>query len=268
MEEWLGDNGLGCLTLLPLPLALLVVLLGAVGAAGVAALFVGSTFACCGGLMVFAIVDRSLGTIERVEVVGHRWERVVEVEELTWDRDEDWCDQIPDDVRIIDVEERWHHRDRRIGPDKDIYEDWCTYEALLWKRVDELERSGDSTDPAPSWPAAPDDGCEREGCQRPGDREESLEVLFERVKGHEGDPWDCEMPHSKEWLGWHEGDEADVLVGGLGGRPYCSELTRRSPPHAAPEPAPRERPDPDGRPERRPRPDRPRRGKGGKRRGR
>lgn len=267
MEAFLGDHGLGCLTLLPLPIALLVVGLGAVAAGGFAFLFAGSFFACCGGLMVLITVDRGLGSVEPVEVVGHHWSRRIDIEELQLVEDEDWCDDLPADARVLERHEKFHHRDRRIGPDRDIYEDWCVYEVPEWREVDHEEASGDGLSPAPRWPEVNVDGCSRIGCRRPGDTHESLEVRFEAVSGHTGEPWSCDEDDVRAWASWQPGDRGTLLVGGLMGTAYCGDLVRTSPPSPVPdlEPEPEPRPRPDkGRRER----DAPRERPGGGRRGR
>jgi len=247
IEEFLGDQGLGCLTVLPRGCLVLLLLSG--GALGLLAVVAmgGSFMACFGGLLVVAAIDRGLGSVTPVAVVGHRWERTVDVDELREERDDDWCDDIPDEARVIEVEERFHHREKRIGPDRDIYEDWCTYTVLEWKRVDEKVARGEGLSPAPTWPAVPDDGCAREGCRRAGDRDEQLEVLFEARSGHSGDPYSCDMDGYTEWAGWHEGDQGKLLIGGMLGAVYCGDLERTSPDHppaqAPEEDAPRTRPD-------------------------
>ena len=229
-------------------MALVVVFVGGVATLGIAAVFGGAFFACCGGLMVFVALDQGFGTNATVEVTGHKWERTIEVEEYVRYSDDDWCDQIPANADVTRRKSKFHHRDKRIGRDKDIYEDYCHYDAYKWKVTDHEKKSGKSTSPPPSWPKVKDDRCKREGCQKPGDRKETLEVVFEKEKGHKGDPWDCRMDDESEWKSWDKGDRATLLIGGITGAPYCTELKRKS---GSSKPKPTPKPSPSPKPKKR-----------------
>jgi hypothetical protein len=227
INEFLGDRGLGFLTLLPTGCTLLlavivgpivvVVVLGAVGL----------VMGLVGALLGVVALDHTSGSRQLVQVVGHQWERSIAVEEVRVEQDSDWCEDVPSDAEVVSRREELHHRERRVGPDRDIYKEYCTYEEMVWKKVDTVKRSGTGTKPAPAWPVAPDDGCRTRGCRRPAKRVDKLEVLFKRPKKHKGKPWSCDMDSVGEWQSWRKGDQAKMLVGGLTGTSYCtSGLTR------------------------------------------
>ena len=219
MERFLGDAGLGCLTLLPAPLAVLVLLGGWLLVSGLAGLMVLGCVACFGGMLALVGLDYATGHEEHVRVTGHSWSRSVAVEVLVADEDDGWCDDVPDDAEVIRRESRFHHRDRRRWlPDVDVYEDHCVYRTWRWRVEDEVVDEGTGTRLPRGWPVAPDDGCEREGCRRPGRRTEELHVVLD-------DGYRCQIHDRAQWRGWTKGDEATVVVGGLGGRPYCATLT-------------------------------------------
>jgi len=209
----------GCTVLLAV-IGLPLVVVAVLGALGV----VVGLIAVLLGMVAF---DHTSGSQQVVEVVGHRWERSIEVDEVRMERDSDWCEDVPRNAEVVSRREKFHHRERRLGPDRDVYKEYCSYEEEVWKRVDSVKRSGKGTQPSPSWPVAPDDGCSFQGCQRPGKRRDKLEVLIKRPKKHKGDAWGCDMDSVHEWESWKKGDQAKVLVGGLTGTAYCSAgLTR------------------------------------------
>ncbi len=240
MNRLLGDLGLGWLTVLPAPIMWLVML-----ASGGAAVLVLSAFAVCGLICAgvtaaFSIVDWATGSWIDARVQGHHWECTVEVLEASLATDEDWCSRMPDGATEVGREQRYHHSEKRFGIKRRVYEDWCTYEHLKWVVADRATLEGDNT--RPRWPEAPDDRCERKGCRKPGERKQTLEVVF--APGSGGDTWTCSFDDEDTWRGWRRGTPARLFIGGLTGEPRCNWLSRTGdPPASKPKPArPRRRP--------------------------
>ncbi len=236
IREWMGEMGLGCLTWLPLPVVfggggLLAILVTIVG--GFAALFFGGSFlACCGGTLAIIAVDRATGSVQSVEVVGHQWERSIYIEEVVIKEDDGWCHSMPNDAVETSRREKMHHREKRLGRDRSIYEDWCEYRVAEWDYVPPLRASGDDTNRV--WPDIGKTDCTKVGCRKETRRKEELEVVFDRPSGHSGSPWTCRMDNESEWTSWGKGDKATLLVGGAVGMPFCDQLSRLSPARKAP----------------------------------
>jgi hypothetical protein len=228
LEEWLGDNGLGWLTLLPLPLLVaLVVLVGGpvvVLGFGLAAVMTVVSVGCFGSLLLVVALDVGLGTNVDATVSGHTWERTVAVEEKREVQGEDWCDDLPPDARVHSRKRKFHHRDRRVGPDIDVYEKWCTYTAMAWEEVDTKVAKGKGLRPGPKWPKIGSGRCDRKGCKRAGDKEETYAIQFQSKRGG---PWSCDLKDQAAWSGWSEGEGLRVLIGGVLGEPHCDTLKHR-----------------------------------------
>jgi hypothetical protein len=242
--------GLGCLTWLPLPVVFggggLLAVLAAFVASIAAVVFGGTFLTCCGGGLVLLAIDRATSSVQSVEVVAHAWERKIYIEEVVVKEDDGWCHSMPDGAIETDRREKFHHREKRVGRDRSIYEDWCEYRIAEWDRVDPLQRTGDDTKPA--WPELEPTGCTKVGCRKETRRAETLEVEFDRPSKHSGPPWRCKMDNESDWLSWGTGDRATLLVGGVVGAPYCDQLVRvgtaRRPPASSPKPEPKPGPKP------------------------
>lgn len=164
------------------------------------------------GLIALAMVDSATATLQSAKITGHRWERSVEVEKLVRDHDEDWCDDVPKDGHIT---EKWYERKSKY---RKGYR--CEYWVLEWDRVDTKKKTGKGFKPKPSWPKVGDDGCKREGCQRPGDKDADYYVDF-RVGGSDKD---CNFDDEAKWRGFKVGSTHKVKVGGIIGTVNCSSL--------------------------------------------
>ena len=167
----------------------------------------------CFGVFAFSIVEKTTGSVKTVKITGHTWERKIDVEEVVKDWDEDWCSKVPKNATITD---RWTDRSDRLKRER------CEYWTPEWDEVDSVKKSGTGLKPKPSWPRVRDDGCSKLGCQRPGDKHETYEVLFDHPSGREAD---CDLD-AKDWRSWKKGDKAKIHIGGIIGTPYCDTMRR------------------------------------------
>ncbi len=148
------------------------------------------TFGCVG----LTMIDVSTASTAKAKVLGHRWERTVQIEELSRDYDEDWCRDVPKGGHI-----------------------WT----LDWQYADSVTKKGKGLSPKPTWPKAPNDKCSREGCKRAGSKSASYWVTLDMPKGSNHE---CEIESASKWSALKKGKGVSVDVGGLMGIVYCDTL--------------------------------------------
>lgn len=170
---------------------------------------------CCFGCAGLGTYDQAAAAPELVHVTGHRWERSVGQEELRTVSDEDWCDDIPTDARVLSSERRWNST-------RDLQDDWCTYEEDVWSETARPTLTGATPDDL-AWPEVADDGCTHVGCQRPGSRRSTYTLEIERASTGEADT--CDLDEA-EWAAWRQGEAGVLPYGAVLDEPSCSRLRR------------------------------------------
>jgi hypothetical protein len=177
-----------------------------------------------------------------VEVVGHRWQRVIHIERYSPRETSSWCDSVPSHTRVTRRErdvrshrkvpdgESCHTRRVDLGDgtyreheecsqryrEEPVYDQRCYYMVMRWSEVRVAESEGSSLAPYPSWPAVGrlrSGNCE--GCEREGRRDESYTLVLRDSKGKEHS---CELGEAK-WAKAQEGSsyrcKESVITGGL-----------------------------------------------------
>ena len=133
------------------------------------------------------------------EVLGHRWERIVEVETLiTIDGGVGLCREVEE------LKDAYNVVERELGENEGhTGYGFCSYQIDSWE-VTSTERSGgEGLDPAPSWPAPEVTNCTERGCTREGRRGERyfVDLLDEEGERHEcnfrEDDWRSLKPGSR-----------------------------------------------------------------------
>lgn len=170
----------------------------------------------CGflGWLLFAKTDAT------VEVSGHRWERVVEVETFATISDSAWKEAVPTDARNTACREE--QRSTRSVPDGEtctdvrrdngdgtfsvsqqcetnyreepVYDTRCTYNVDRWTTGRSERADGSSLTPAPAWPEVVIRGGSGLGAEREASRRESYTARFVDPDGRE---LTCTLPEVK-----------------------------------------------------------------------
>lgn len=176
------------------------------------------------------------------EVVGHSWERTIDVERFGPVRESAWCDQLPPSGHVLsrhrEVRSHEQVRDgetctmRKVDQgdgtfrevkhceprytSREIYDDKCDYEINRWSKVRTAQSNGQSLAVAPQWPvlnlAA---ACSRVGCERQGAKHETYEV---KLESPDGNVETCSL-NQQRWsdasLGQHYLAKVRVIGGGV-----------------------------------------------------
>ena len=157
-------------------------------------------------LLIYAIWYFFIRTTEvKLTVTGHRWERVIAVEEFADRQASAWHDEVPHDARMVtchraerssrQVEDgetcRTERIDRKDGTFEEvercrkkyrsepIYDDRCSFTVRRWGAVDSVRLTGNGL--APAWPSQnvpPQQAMETLGARRAGPRTEKLILDF------------------------------------------------------------------------------------------
>lgn len=176
-----------------------------------------------------------------VTVTGHRWQRVVAIEQFGEYPESAWRDQVPADASLpvchrkqrstrkvqdgetctterVDKGDGTFEQVKKCRPkyrSEPVDDDWCTFRVRRWKKVDSLKASGTGEDP--EWPAGvpPADTPAALGAKRAGAREETLILDF----GNDS----CEVKDSV-WRKYRDGQKIKVEVRARSGKVVCSSL--------------------------------------------
>jgi hypothetical protein len=194
-------------------------------------------------LLAVAIWWRCIRTREaEVTVTGHRWERMISVEEFNERQEEAWRNEVPVEAsfpvcterqrstrKIEDGEDcRTERRDKKDGTfeqvkkctpryrSEPVMDSWCRFSARRWKAVGDVKASGTGTSPA--WPtnAPPADTRAALGAARQGKRTETLILEF-------GDHGRCSVSDAV-WRKYSDGQRIKVEVRASSGEVACSSL--------------------------------------------
>jgi len=112
------------------------------------------------------------------EVLGHRWERRIDVETLRALSETTACDRVPTSAYSVTEE------DGSTDPKQ------CSYKIDRWEVSDSEITSGEGLDPLPTWTEPPVDDCAELGCSRLGPRGERF---FVDMLDSEGQRHDCRL---------------------------------------------------------------------------
>lgn len=189
-----------------------------------------------------------------VEVVGHSWEREIQILEFQTVRDSDWDDsvpsgaydvschreqrgtrQVPDgeecEVRRVDQGDGTFKEQRECRPkyrDEPVYDDMCDYKIDTWVDINRPARAeGGSLSDAPVWPVV---NLSRTGdclgCQKEGDR---AEIYILKLKDSQnGKTYTCEFENEADWRSYPLGTKWTIEITTLGDDPRCDTLRRLS----------------------------------------
>lgn len=206
-------------------------------------------------LMIWCVVLAVLGGVaafflwkkeQTFEVMGHAWDRRIEIERFGPVRQSSWCDQIPAGAREV----RRHREVRRQEqvPDgetcttrkvdqgdgtfrevkdckpryrtRDVEDYRCDYEINRWVTARSVDAKGRGTTPAPSWPDVPQlRNCSQTGCERLGARRETYTVQLAGPNGETS----CDVDQ-RRWSNMRVGDRLRAKVRVVGGSVDCSSL--------------------------------------------
>jgi hypothetical protein len=194
-------------------------------------------------LVAVAIWWRCIRTQEAtVTVAGHRWQRVVAIEEFNERQEEAWRNEVPVEASFPICSERQRstrqvpdgeecHTERRDKKDgtfeqvkkckpkyrsEPVMDSWCRFSARRWKPVDEIKASDNGMSPA--WPtnAPPGDTPATLGARRQGKRTETLMLEF---AGHGS----CDVS-DPVWRKYTDGQKVKVEIRASSGEVACSSL--------------------------------------------
>ncbi|MEI7892520.1 MAG: hypothetical protein WCI05_05485 [Myxococcales bacterium] len=182
------------------------------------------------------------------EVVGHSWERKIEIEAYGPGRKTAWCDEMPGGAKELsrrkeqkstskvqdgeDCQKR--RKDMGDGTFKEVREcspkykevpvlaDRCDFEVMGWKTSRTLSQKGTSLKDSPSWPRvdlAKTGTCV--GCEREGKRTETYTVRFVETKTKKDTS--CDTPQGT-WSTLAVGKQYQGTVSVVGGSVNCDSL--------------------------------------------
>lgn len=202
---------------------------------------------CAGAFYAFTRTEET-----SVEVVGHSWEREIEILTFQTVRDSTWRDSIPSGAYDISSCSRRQSGTNRI-PDgqtcetrrvdngdgtfrevrdcrtnyreEPVYEDYCDYKIDKWVVTDTVSVDGDSFSDAPFWPEV---SLNRTGdclgCQKTGDRDEKYVVKLK--DSQTGKTYTCDFDRESDWQKYPMGTKWTLEISKLGGAPHCDTLKR------------------------------------------
>jgi hypothetical protein len=195
------------------------------------------------GLLLFCGLAAFWTRSESATVVGHQWERTVQIEEYQSVSDGDWCDEVPSGA--YSLTESRKERDSRKVPDGEkcetvnvdngdgtfrqeqecetvyreepIYDDWCSYKIDKWADLRVAKADGDGLSPV--WPQVQLRTCGQPslGCQREGTKNETYTLS---VRDESGDTHSCTVSET-EWRGVQDQQPIDITVQVIGGGVRC-----------------------------------------------
>ena len=194
-------------------------------------------------LLVVAIWFFFLRTRDaQLEVVAHRWERTIAIEQFSEVQESAWQNEAAKDAaamrcvkkqrstkQVADGEEcRIEKVDKGDGTfeqlekckpkyrSQPVEDDWCTYTVRRWKKVDQLTAKGDGTSPA--WPSnVPlSDALPVLGARRAGARTERLVLDFGKDKS-------CEVDETT-WKKLVDGQKVKIEVRARSGDLVCDTI--------------------------------------------
>jgi Zn-finger nucleic acid-binding protein len=196
----------------------------------------------CGVCGVFSLWTKDVS----VTVVGHRWERSIDVESMRVVQDSDWCDGMP--AGAFSVSRRREQRDTRRVADGEVchtrnvdrgngsfeqrrecepkyreepvYDQRCYYSIERWVTTRSPAVRGDSLSDSPRWPDVSLRTGTCVGCERAGRRHENYSL---QLQGADGTRWECDVSESK-WRSLPQGTQRQVKVGVLTGQARCASL--------------------------------------------
>jgi len=200
------------------------------------------------GIIGFFVVNAFWTRPDTVEVVGHSWEREIEIEQLTAVEDDEWCDQMPDGA--YSIERRSEQRDTRqvedgeecevvrkdngdgtfseervcepTYRDEPIMDNKCYFTINRWEVERSAEAAGVGLDEEPVWPElelAREGNCV--GCEREGERIERYIVELQLSSNDE--TVTCPRPQD-DWQALSVGTTWEVNVSMLTGQVNCASL--------------------------------------------
>ena len=196
------------------------------------------------GLAIFGIWYRFIRKRSAtLAVTGHRWERVIPIEEYNDYREDGWRDQVPADARsvacqkkerstrqVADGEECHDEKqDKKDGTfevvkkckpkyrSEPVEDDWCSYHVLRWKELpgSALRASGAGLTPTSPKGAPPANIPPIVGARRGGAERQSLTLDL-------GDQH-CDVSEAT-WRKYKDGDRAKVEVRASSGAVVCDTL--------------------------------------------
>jgi hypothetical protein len=180
------------------------------------------------------------------EVVGHNWERKIDIERFGPVRESTWCDHLPSQARELgrhrEVRSHEQVRDgescsmRKIDQGdgtfrevkhcepryttKPVYDVKCDYEINRWTKFRTAESSGQSL-AAPQWPSIKlTTACGSVGCERQGAKNEAYAV---KLRGPDGSLETCQVPQ-EQWASASLGRTYVAKVRVIGGGVDCDSL--------------------------------------------
>jgi hypothetical protein len=185
-----------------------------------------------------------------LEVVGHRWERTIVIEEYGPVEDSAWCNEMPSKAYSVSRKKEVRSHDKVPDGEKcttrkvdkgngtfsekrecktkyrkePVYDQKCYYTIDRWHQERVAKAEGQSIQDEPAWP---DFKLEKEGqckgCEREGSRAETYVVVLQNP---EGETHDCDFSES-DWRGYEVGSEWKAAAGVVTGGLDCSSLEQR-----------------------------------------
>lgn len=182
-----------------------------------------------------------------VTVASHAWERSIDVETMTADRDSAWCDAMPSGAYSVS-----RHREQRSTkkiPDGEtcttrnvdrgdgtferkeecrtkyreepVYDDRCDFTVDRWKKTRSERAAGTGLSPAPEWPPVRLSRTGSSlGAEREGPRHETYTL---HLKGQDGKAYSCTVPAAK-WSQVQDGHTKQIPITVIGDVPECDKL--------------------------------------------
>jgi hypothetical protein len=199
-----------------------------------------------GGLLVLGAAIWFLFIRTRSAEVGiaaHRWERTIAIEQFGSQSLEAWRNELPPDAEVplchkkqrttrqVEDGEECHteRHDKKDGTfeqvkkckpkyrSEPVEDDWCTFTARRWKKIDEVKVSG--TGLTPTWPTQGLPAADTPaafGAKRQGPRGEKLYLDFTNKQS-------CDVPEAA-WHTYSDGQKVKVEVRARSGDLVCSSL--------------------------------------------
>ncbi len=128
-----------------------------------------------------------IATETSAEVLGHRWERRLDVEVLKSSSETAPCNRIPlGALDIVEIES---------GPEAAKGIPTCSFRIDRWELASSEITSGEGLVPGPVWASPEVDGCSEAGCTRLGRRGERL---FVDIVDSDGDHHECNLSE-QDW---------------------------------------------------------------------
>jgi hypothetical protein len=211
---------------------------------------VGWALAGCGilGLALVALFAVAVLWRRPVEarVMGHTWERAIDIDVFGPHQDSAWCDQMPSgaygvsrsrevrshdkvpagedcSTRRVDQGDGTFREERDCKPrytEEPVWDEKCRFTTDRWTRERTATASGSGVSPAPDWPALTLRRGSCHGCEREAARREVYKVQF---LSSEGKAFECPFDEAR-WRDTAQGARWHVEVRVLTGTPSCGTL--------------------------------------------